>query len=70
MWYGPGGTSGLAVNANFTVPLPQKMFVRGDLSYKRFTLEPSGGGDLTDMNGVHSATDTTVQASVEVGVAF
>ena len=70
MWYGPGATSGLALNANFTVPLPSKMFVRGDLSYKRFTLEPTGGGDITDMNGVDSATDTTVQASVELGVSF
>jgi len=70
MWYGPGAASGLALNANFTVPLPSKMFVRGDLSYKRFTLEPTGGGDITDMNGVDSATDTTVQASVELGVSF
>ena len=70
MWYGPGASSGLALNASFTVPLPSKMFVRGDLSYKRFTLEPTGGGDITDMNGVQSATDTTVQASVELGVAF
>ena len=69
-WYGPGATSGLALNANFTIPLPQKMFVRGDISYKRFTLEPTGGGQITDDMGVESATDTTVAASVEVGVAF
>ncbi len=70
MWYGPGGMSGIALNANFTVPLPQKMFVRGDLSYKRFTLEPDGSGDYADMYGVQSATDTTVNASVEIGVQF
>lgn len=69
-WYGAGPTSGLALNANVTIPLPQKMFVRADLSYKRITLEPTGGGQYTDDMGVQSATDTTVSANVEVGVRF
>lgn len=69
-WYGAGPTSGLALNANVTIPLPQKMFVRADLSYKRITLEPTGGGAYTDDMGVQSATDTTVAADVEVGVRF
>ncbi len=69
-WYGPGNASGLALDADFIIPLPSNLYLRGDIKYTRFQIDYVGVGGQFDDEGVQSSTDTTVQASANVGVWF
>ena len=55
---------------HFVVPLPARMFVRGELSYTRFKTSFDGVGQITDEEGVYEAVDSTVQGSVKIGIQF
>ena len=69
-WYGPGSTSGLGLDASFVVPLPRSLFVRGDLSYRRFSTTLDGVGDITEADVVFSTADATMNGSVNLGIQF
>jgi hypothetical protein len=69
-WYGPGRTSGLGIDGHFVVPLPAKMFVKGELAYTRFATSFDGVGVITEEEGVYEAKDSTVSGSVKVGIEF
>ncbi len=69
-WYGPGRTSGFALDGNFVVPLPARMYVRGELSYTRFKTTFDGVGEITEAEGVYEAVDSTVAGSVKIGIQF
>lgn len=69
-WYGPGRTSGLALDASFVVPLPARLFVRGELAYTRFKTSFDGVGVITEDEGVFEAVDSNVGGSVKVGIDF
>jgi hypothetical protein len=69
-WYGPGSTSGVSLDASFSIPLPKRLFVRGELSYRRFSTSLDGVGDLTEDLGVISTADATMNGSVNMGIAF
>jgi hypothetical protein len=69
-WYGPGSASGFNLDASFSIPLPKRLFVRGELSYRRFSTTLDGTGDLTEDLDVISTADATMNGSVNLGVAF
>lgn len=69
-WYGAGSTNGIALDANFTVPLPHKMFVRGGIEWRRYYTEFEGSGAVTMQYGVWDVTDTSITGSALVGVQF
>ncbi len=67
-WYGPGSTTGYSLGGNFIVPLPARLFVRGELSFTRFKTSFDGVGQITEDEGVYEAVDGTVSAGVKVGI--
>jgi hypothetical protein len=69
-FYGPASAAGLGLDGSFLIPLPANLYVRGQLSYQRISLELSGGGDITDAEGLTSGTDSLVLGNVNLGIAF
>jgi hypothetical protein len=69
-WYGPGRASGLGLDANFQIPLPKDLYVRGSLSYEKFNIAYDGVGQITEDEGVSESNDSTVNGSVNVGIQF
>ena len=69
-WFGPADAHGLGLEASFQIPLPASLYVRGQLSYQRISLDLSGGGQITDEEGVLSGTDSTITGNVNLGIAF
>ncbi|HEU0037169.1 MAG TPA: hypothetical protein VFQ53_41450 [Kofleriaceae bacterium] len=69
-WYGPGRSSGFAIDGNFVVPLPKNLYVRGELSFTRIKTTFDGVGQITEDEGVSDATDSTVNANVGIGITF
>jgi hypothetical protein len=69
-FYGPGASSAYSVDAHFVVPLPQKMFIKGAVEYKKVLTEFAGGGLITDDEDVFDGTDSSVTANVSIGISF
>jgi hypothetical protein len=69
-WFGPADAKGLGLEASFQIPLPASLYVRGQLAYQRISLDLSGGGQITDEEGVLSGTDSTITGNVNLGIAF
>jgi hypothetical protein len=70
MAFGPVSASGLGLEGTFVIPLPQNLYVRGELSYQRISLETSGVGEITERSAVTDGTDSVVKGSVNVGIEF
>jgi hypothetical protein len=69
-WFGPVSASGLGLEGSFLIPLPENLYVRGELAYQRISLETSGGGQITDDEAVTGGTDSVVKGTVNIGIAF
>ena len=69
-FFGPAQASGLGLEGSFLIPLPASLYVRGQLSYQRISLDLSGGGVIADQEGVTSGTDSSVVGNVNLGIAF
>jgi hypothetical protein len=69
-WYGPGSASGVSLDASFVIPLPKRLHVRGDLSYRRFSTTLDGVGAITEDQTVLSTADATMNGSVNLGISF
>jgi len=69
-WFGPVSASGLGLEGSFLIPLPKNLYVRGQLSYQRISLETSGGGQITDDEAVTGGTDSLIIGNVNLGIAF
>jgi hypothetical protein len=69
-WFGPASATGLGLEASFVIPLPASLYVRGQLSYQRISLELSGGGQISDDEGVSHGTDSLIRGNVNLGIAF
>jgi len=69
-WFGPADARGLGLEASFQIPLPARLYVRGQLAYQRISLELSGGGQIADDEGVLGGTDSTINGNVNLGIAF
>jgi len=69
-WYGPGRASGMGLDADFVIPLPQNLFVHGAIAYEKFTISYDGVGVITEEEGVSESSDSTVNGSVNLGIQF
>ncbi len=69
-WYGPGRASGMGLDADFVIPLPQNLFVHGAIAYEKFTISYDGVGLITEEEGVSESSDSTVNGSVNLGIQF
>jgi hypothetical protein len=69
-FYGPASASGLGLEGSFLIPLPMSLYVRGQLSYQRISLDLSGGGQIADDEGVTGGRDSLITGNVNLGIAF
>jgi hypothetical protein len=70
-WYGPGTSSGFRFGGNFVVPLPSRLFVKGELAYTRIKTTFDGiGGPITEDEGVYETVDSNIGGSVKLGIEF
>ena len=69
-FFGPGRASGYGLDADFVIPLPKDLFVRGAIAYDKYTIEYDGVGVITDEEGVYESNDSTVNGSLNVGITF
>ncbi|MDQ3338662.1 MAG: hypothetical protein M4D80_26150 [Myxococcota bacterium] len=67
-WMGPGTASGWALDGNFSIPLPKNLYVRGELKYRRFSME----FDAPDLSAerAYAAKDGTVAGTAHIGIQF
>ena len=55
-------------DANFVIPLPASLYVRGELTYTRIETSFDGVGVITEHEAAFEAVDSNVGASVKVGI--
>jgi hypothetical protein len=60
----------VSLDASFVIPLPKRLYVRGDLSYRRISSEFDGAGDITEQETVLGAADATMNGSANLGIQF
>lgn len=69
-WFGAGTAWGMTLSGDFTIPLPSSFYVKGDLEYRRITLDFEGSGALVPTYGMWGATDTAITGSANLGINF
>ncbi len=69
-WYGAGTASGVALDGNFVIPLPYRLYVKGGIEYRRVKIDFEGSGDLSQMWGVWDVTDSSIAGTGTLGVQF
>ena len=69
-WFGAGTAWGMTLSGDFTIPLPSNLYVRGDLEYRRITLDFEGSGALVPTYGMWGASDTAITGSANLGIDF
>ncbi|MBV8757485.1 MAG: hypothetical protein JO257_09430 [Deltaproteobacteria bacterium] len=69
-WFGAGTAWGMTLSGDFTIPLPSNLYVRGDLEYRRITLDFEGSGALVPTYGMWGASDTAITGSANLGINF
>ena len=70
MSYGAAEASGYQLDASTRVAIDQLLYVTGALAYRRFGLDLDKSGDLAVQNGVSGIADSTVSATITLGMAF
>ncbi len=69
-WYGAGSASGLMLDAHFQIPVSDMLFLRGELDYRRVSMDFEESGDLSYGYGISNITDSSIGASAQLGVQF
>ncbi|MEO8839995.1 MAG: hypothetical protein ABI591_28095 [Kofleriaceae bacterium] len=69
-WYGSGSASGLDLEAHFQIPISDMLFVRGQLDYRRVSMDFEQSGDVSNALEIGSITDSTIGGSALLGVQF
>lgn len=69
-WYGPGVSSGFALDGNFVVPLPAQLYIKGELKYRRITTVLDGAGLITEEEAVLQGFDSFINGTANVGIQF
>jgi hypothetical protein len=69
-FFGPGRASGYGLDADFVIPLPKDLYIRGALAYDKYTISYDGVGIITEEDGVSESNDSTVNGSLNVGIQF
>ena len=68
--YGAGAASGLDLEAHFQIPISDALFVRGQLDYRRVSMDFEGSGNVSSMLEIGNIVDSTIGGSLELGVQF
>ncbi|MEO8548820.1 MAG: hypothetical protein ABI678_02560 [Kofleriaceae bacterium] len=69
-WYGSGSASGLDLEAHFQIPVSQALYVRGQVDYRRVSMDFEESGDVSSMLEVANIVDSTIGAQFVLGVQF
>lgn len=69
-WYGAGTSYGYSLDANFMIPLPANLFVKGALEYRTVHIDFEGSGAATMAHGVWSVDDNSIGGSANIGIKF
>jgi hypothetical protein len=69
-WFGAGTAWGMTLDGDFVIPLPSNLFVKGDLEYRRVTIDFEGSGALVPTYGMWGATDSAITGSAVLGITF
>jgi hypothetical protein len=69
-WYGSGTASGLALDANVQIPLGDMLYVRGQLDYRRVSMDFEQSGNVSNDLDISRIVDSTIGGSASIGVAF
>lgn len=69
-WYGSGSASGLDLEAHFQIPVSSALYVRGQLDYRRVSMDFEESGDVSSALMVSSIVDSTIGAQFVLGVQF
>ena len=69
-WFGAGTAWGMTLDGDFVVPLPSNLYVKGDLEYRRVTIDFEGSGALVPTYGMWGATDSAITGSAVLGIHF
>jgi hypothetical protein len=69
-WYGSGKANGLAVDGDFIIPLPNNLYLKGGIEYRRIKIDFEGSGQLAQAWGVWDMTDSDVVGTGNLGVEF
>jgi hypothetical protein len=69
-FFGPASAGGLGLDASFVIPLPERLFVRGQLQYQKIDLELSGGGKISEEEAVTAGADSLITGNLNLGIAF
>lgn len=68
--YGSGAASGLDLETHFQIPISDALFVRGQLDYRRVSMDFEGTGNVGSMLEIGNITDSTIGGQLEIGVQF
>jgi len=68
--YGAGSASGLNLEAHFQLPISDALFIRGQLDYRRVSMDFEGSGNVSSMLEIGNITDTSIGGQLEIGVQF
>lgn len=69
-WFGAGTAWGMVLDGNFVIPLPENLYVKGDLEYRRVTIDFEGSGMLVPDYGMWAATDSAITGTAVLGITF
>ena len=69
-WFGAGTAWGMTLDGDFVIPLPSNLYVKGDLEYRRVTIDFEGSGMLVPTYGMWGATDSAITGSATLGINF
>jgi hypothetical protein len=69
-WYGSGSASGLDLEAHFQVPITDAMFIRGQVDYRRVSMDFEESGDVSSMLELGSIVDSSIGGAIEIGVQW
>jgi hypothetical protein len=69
-WFGSGSAWGLMLDGDFVIPLPANLYVRGDLEYRRVSIDFEGSGVQAQNFGLWTSTDTSITGYANLGINF
>jgi hypothetical protein len=67
-WYGAGRAGGFALDGNFVIPLPHRLFVKGTVDYRRIKIDFEGSGMIAQERGVWDVVDSAISGTANIGI--
>jgi hypothetical protein len=69
-WYGAGTSSGLALDASVQIPIGDLLYLKGELDYRRVSLDFEQSGDVSNNLDISRLVDSTIGGTLQLGVAW